>query len=361
MRGDTRTPTRPTTAVRVRYPLAEGSIALRLDSDWDRDVEAVALEDGAATTTFQLRLSRPYAYFKPVLRRDGQEVRWAAGNDYLLVAGADRTIYPSFWAESICTPCDVREVSGEGGAPPISYRVFQPPGYGENVLKRYPVVYIQDGQNLFFPEESAFGKAWRIGETLEWLAAMNAIDKVLIVGLVPQDRQRDYTAPGYQSYGETLVQRVLPEVESDWRALRGPENTAVMGSSLGGVVSFFLAWNWPETFGMTACMSSTFGWRDDLRSRIASEPQRDLRIYLDSGWPDDNYEVTRAMRDLLVQRGYGRRRDLMYLAFPQALHDERYWALRVPIPFQFFFRSGPLPGVSPGLLGFDGPERPTKG
>ena len=197
MRGDTRTPTRPTTAVRVRYPLAEGSIALRLDSDWDRDVEAVALEDGAATTTFQLRLSRPYAYFKPVLRRDGQEVRWAAGNDYLLVAGADRTIYPSFWAESICTPCDVREVSGEGGAPPISYRVFQPPGYGENVLKRYPVVYIQDGQNLFFPEESAFGKAWRIGETLEWLAAMNAIDKVLIVGLVPQDRQREYTAPGY--------------------------------------------------------------------------------------------------------------------------------------------------------------------
>lgn len=341
-------PLRRPTVVHVRYPLESGSIALRLDDDWERNVLPVAIEDGGSTTTFQLRLDRPYAYFKPVLEAPGHELRWAVGNDYLLVAGSERTLYPSFWAEATCTPCEIRGHRATGDGLRLSYRVFQPPGYGENHLKRYPVVFMQDGQNLFHPGESAFGNAWRIGETLEWLTAMNAIDKVLIVGLYPEDRQRDYTFPGYQRFGEVLAGEVLEEIARDWRTLPGPDHTAVMGSSLGGVVSFFLAWQWPEVFGMTACMSSTFGWRDDLRRRVAEEPQRDLCIYLDSGWPHDNYEVTRAMRDLLVQRGYGRRRDLMYLAFPQALHDERYWALRVPIPFQFFFRSGPLPGLGVG-------------
>jgi len=110
-----------------------------------------------------------------------------------------------------------------------------------------------------------------------------------------------------------------------------------MGSSLGGVVSFYLAWQHPEVFGMAASLSSTFGWRDDLKDRVAEEPRRNVRFYLDSGWPQDNYEATRDMRALLVRKGYREGRDLFYLGFPEALHNEAHWAMRCHVPFQFFF------------------------
>ncbi len=121
------------------------------------------------------------------------------------------------------------------------------------------------------------------------------------------------------------MEELKPAIDASYRTLPGPESTAVMGSSLGGVVSFYLAWEYPEVFGMAACMSSTFGFRDDLRERVAAEAKRPVRFYLDSGWPQDNYEVTRDLRMRLLGRGYEEGRDLHYLAFPEALHSERHW------------------------------------
>jgi predicted alpha/beta superfamily hydrolase len=114
-----------------------------------------------------------------------------------------------------------------------------------------------------------------------------------------------------------------------------------MGSSLGGVVSFYLGWQWPEVFGKVACLSSTFTFRDDLIERVAAEPRKEIKIYLDSGWPRDNYEATRCMRDRLFWKGYRPGSDLLYLAFPEAKHDESAWAARSPIPFQFLFGNQP--------------------
>ncbi len=236
--------------------------------------------------------------------------------------------------------CELRELSAPTGGAAYRYRIFYPPGYEENPLRRYPVLYMQDGQNLFFPDEAFGGEHWRVRETPEILDAMNVIGRVIVVGVYPNDRQRDYTAPGSEEYGRFLVGALKPQIDSSCRTLRDPEHTGVMGSSLGGVVSFYLAWQWPEVFGLAACMSSTFGWRDDLRERVLAEPKRDAKIYLDTGWPGDNYEVTRDMRSLLVSRGYREGVDLLYLAFPEALHNERYWAMRSHIPFQFFFGDG---------------------
>jgi predicted alpha/beta superfamily hydrolase len=126
-------------------------------------------------------------------------------------------------------------------------------------------------------------------------------------------------------------------VNAKYRTLTGPAATAVMGSSLGGVVSLYLAWQWPEIFGHTACLSSTFGYRDDLFERVRTEEKRPLKIYLDSGWPRDNYEVTRQMRNLLLERDYQEGGELLYLAFPRARHTESDWAMRAHIPFQHFF------------------------
>jgi enterochelin esterase-like enzyme len=158
----------------------------------------------------------------------------------------------------------------------------------------------------------------------------------------------EYTESGYSDYGHFVVNALKPFIDQGFRTLGDAASTVVMGSSLGGVVSFYLAWQYPQTFGGAACLSSTFGGQlpdgrpvDDLFARVRSEDRRAVRFYLDSGWPDDNYEPTLSMRDLLAQRGYEPGRDLCYYAFPGAQHDERSWATRCHLPFQFFFDKTP--------------------
>ena len=179
------------------------------------------------------------------------------------------------------------------------FRVFLPPGYHENTLKRYPVLYMHDGHNLFFKEEAFAGNTWRTDEVLNMLDKMNAIEEA-IVGIFPSDRMTDYIMPGYENYGRFLVETLKPLIEGKYRTLNGPVNTAAMGSSLGGVVLFYLGWQWPEVFGKVACLSSTFTYRDDLLQRVSKELKRRIHIYLDSDWPGDNYEATRSMRDRLI-------------------------------------------------------------
>jgi hypothetical protein len=101
-------------------------------------------------------------------------------------------------------------------------------------------------------------------------------------------------------------------------------------------VSFFLAWEWPDVFGRAGCLSSTFGYRDDLFERVQSEEKRDVSFYLDSGWPGDNYEITLSMAMALVSRGWVFGRDLIHFAFPLAGHDENAWGLRLHLPVQIF-------------------------
>ena len=112
----------------------------------------------------------------------------------------------------------------------------------------------------------------------------------------------------------------------------------MMGSSLGGVVSLWLAWQHPGVFGMAACLSSSFGLVDDLVPLLWKTPRPPpVRVYLDTGWPHDNHEGTREVRDVLLARGLVMGRDLLHLVFPGADHHERSWASRVHLPLQFLF------------------------
>lgn len=324
--------------LRVIYPLGDsgGHIVLRTENDWSRDVVPDDREGGGQTFTFTLESEKPFLYVKPCLRV-GDDLRIAPGTNKLILMTEpdERPIYPHF-------------LSPPGGrfAPAIAFdstllgrehqiRVYLPPGYSENTLKRYPVLYMQDGQNLFFPEE-AFAEDWQVDRTVGLLDSMNAIDEFVVVGVYSRDRMAEYTKPGYSAYGESLIGEVKPRIDQEFRTLPEPQRTGVIGSSLGGVVSFFLAWEWPEVFGGAACLSSTFGHKDDLLERVLSEEKRDARFYLDSGWPEDNYEVTVAMAMALVSRGWVYGRDLLHFAFPLAEHDERSWGLRLHLPLQLF-------------------------
>jgi enterochelin esterase-like enzyme len=75
------------------------------------------------------------------------------------------------------------------------------------------------------------------------------MEEVIVVGICPNERMTEYTLPGYEDYGRFLVETLKPMVDAKYRTLSGPTDTAVMGSSLGGVVSFYLGWQWPDVFG----------------------------------------------------------------------------------------------------------------
>ena len=213
-------------------------------------------------------------------------------------------------------------------------RAYLPPGYRQNPLRRFPVCYMQDGKNLFFPEDAFLGREWQVDEALTLLDGMNAVDRVVVVGIHSDDRMRDYTKPGYEAYARSVVEDIKPVVDRSFRVFDSPRETGVFGSSLGGVVSFYMAWQYPHVFGYAACMSSTFSHRDDLIERVLSEPKSPAKFYLDSGWPGDNYEVTQAMAMAFHQRGYKVREDFLHLAFPLEEHDERAWGRRLHLPLQ---------------------------
>jgi predicted alpha/beta superfamily hydrolase len=329
----------------VRYPAPQGDVVLRSEQDWDLDIEAVEVSPSCCAWTFEIESESPYIYFKPCLRLEGETI-WSRGTNYLLILTKQKRkeVWPFFYEESQSAISPMLECESSILDEPHLLRVYTPPGYHENTLKNYGVLYMLDGKNLFFPDEAFLGNTWDMQENLDLLNLMNAIDKVLIVGIYSKNRNSDYTQPGYEKYGRSLAREVKPWVDGQFRTLREPENTGVMGSSLGGVASFFLAWQFPEVFGFAACLSSTFSWRDDLIDRVLSEEKRDVKIYLDSGWPGDNYEVTRAMAQALLEKGFVFGSDFLYFAFPMADHSEGAWSSRVHQPVQLF--SGKLPRSS---------------
>jgi predicted alpha/beta superfamily hydrolase len=317
----------------VNYPVTKGQLVLRTAHDWEKDVEPTQTTDTQAW--FDVEVPAPSLELKPVLR-DGATLHWARGPNYLLTPWErDRGLWPFFFDPPHGRVSDVLHVQHDGVSRAV--RVYHPPGYDENPLRAFPVLYMQDGKNLFFPEEAFAGNEWRVDETMDRLDQMNAIRKCIVVGIAPADRMKDYTRPGYDAYGRFVAERLKPLVDQNLRTRPQREATVVMGSSLGGVAAMHLAWTWPHVFGRVAALSSTFGHFDDLFERIAREPKKDLLVYLDSGWPKDNFEVTNAMRDLLLHQGFRLGVDLMQWSVPEGQHGEDSWAARLHLPFQFFF------------------------
>lgn len=319
--------------IRVTYPVQHGQLVLRTDTNWDLDVLPVRVE--GSSSWFEVEFTAPTHALKPVLI-DGTHVQWAKGPNYVLSQHEpDPDIWPFFFAEERGRISNVGHLTYDGMT--MAVRVYFPAGYDENTLRSFPVLYMQDGNNLFFPEGAFRSNDWRVDETMDRLDQMNAIRKTVVVGISPADRARDYTKPGYEAYGRFVVQHLKPIIDASIRTRTSPSETAVMGSSLGGVAALYLAWQYPDVFGRAGCLSSTFGMMDDLFSRIATEPKRDIVVYLDSGWPRDNFDTTNAMRDLLMRRGYTLGVDLLQFSFPEGKHHEQSWAARLHLPFQFFF------------------------
>lgn len=214
-------------------------------------------------------------------------------------------------------------------------RRWLPPGYEENPIKRYPLLIALDGSNLFRAEESFSRTEWRVDETVEALDAASVIDQVLVVGVDSAQREVDFT--GSDAFARWVAEVLLPWAEADGRSLGLPGQRAILGASLGAIAALHLVWTRPDLARTGLCLSGTFGWRGPLEQQLASGPLPPVRLWLDSGWPGDNFEPTRALAHTLLDRGLVWGHQLMYLTFPHAAHHESAWADRLHLPFQFAF------------------------
>jgi len=324
--------------LRICYPPDMGTVVLRTELDWDRDVHPAHVSSDGCTATFEVAAQQPFLHFKPCLIRNGS-LHWAVGSNNLLVmAGEDvKAVYPYFFSDPRGHFSRLVEIDSAILNRNHRLRVYLPPGYAENTLARYPFAYMQDGQNLFFPEEAFQHKDWGVDETSQLLRAMQAIEDFIIVGVYSNERRNEeYTKPGYENYARSIVEELVPAEQLFLRSTNRRLDRTMWGSSLGGVVSFYTAWQYPEVFGGAICMSSTFTYKDDLMERVLDEPKRPVGFYLDSGWPGDNYEVTVSMALALVRRGWRYGEDLIHLSFPLLAHDEKSWGMRLHLPMQFF-------------------------
>jgi predicted alpha/beta superfamily hydrolase len=220
--------------------------------------------------------------------------------------------------------------------------VWLPPKYKrlKNAEKKYPVLYMQDGQNLFDPKTSFAGKDWRVDETVVKLVKAGLMKEIIVVGIYnSEDRLEEYSdSEKGDKYLKFLIEEVKPFVDSVYRTLPGRENTAIIGSSMGGLASFLTAWKHPEIFSMAGCMSSSFYYNDEKVFKMLDEhsgSKKPVKFYIDHG--EDGLIRGQKMFCRLTQMGYVIGSDLDYYYSPGAEHNESSWAERLERPLLFFF------------------------
>ena len=324
-------------SLRIAYPAGRGKMILRTEQDWNKDIEPVLVSGDGTVSTFEIEANEPFLYCKPCLVTDDGSVHWSMGSNKLVLMEEEdqRIMFPFFFGSEHGRFSKLIEFPSEILGRNHYLRVYVPPGYDENTLSTYPVAFMQDGQNLFFPDEAFQGQTWDLNETSHTLRAMSAVEDFVIIGIRSGDRMKEYTAPGYEAYARSLAEEILPKAQSVLRIGNHRRYRTVWGSSLGGVVSFYTVWQYPEVFGTAVCMSSTFSHKDDLIERVLNEPKKDVAFYLDSGWPGDNYEVTMSMAMALVSKGWRYGHNFLHLVFPHAMHNEGAWGMRLHLPMQF--------------------------
>jgi predicted alpha/beta superfamily hydrolase len=214
--------------------------------------------------------------------------------------------------------------------------VWLPPSYDSLTQKRYPVLYMQDGQNIFDPATSSFGADWRVDEVADSLIKSKALKEIIIVGIYNTYQRRSEYAEndtGY-AYMKFIVSELKPFIDLTYRTLPDRMNTAVAGSSLGGLISFLLVWNYPDIFSGAACLSPAFKISNiDVVSDVENYAgvKKPIKIYIDiggAGLEEMLQPGVNAMLSALKDKGYKEEEDLYYFRDKNAEHNEKAWAKR---------------------------------
>jgi predicted alpha/beta superfamily hydrolase len=241
---------------------------------------------------------------------------------------------------------------------PRTISVWVPPGYDLDPHRRYPVLYMHDGQNLFDPETAFAGNPWWANEVAEREIRASRVRPLIIVGVAnTADRLREYgprrcgkerMGDWSRDYGRFLVEEVKPFVDASYRTLRDAENTGVGGSSMGGLISLHLAKWYPGVFGRCAAMSPSLWWDREYFLRnvhVSPEWLKTCRVWLDMGTREGATEAgmramvgrARRLADHFAHRGMREGEQCWFEEVEDGLHNEAAWGGRLDRVLRFLF------------------------
>jgi predicted alpha/beta superfamily hydrolase len=250
--------------------------------------------------------------------------------------------------------------------------VWLPPSYftADAATRRYPVLYVHDGQNVFDPATSFIGVDWGLDETATRLIAERKIPELIIVAVwnTPQ-RLSEYMPPrviavaseaeaagAFQAvrekprgdaYLKFLVTELKLAIDTHYRTLTNRAHTHIMGSSMGGLISLAALCDYPEVFGGAAGLSTSWTVAGGIAARELPKQLPDPathKIYFDYGAEakDERYEKFQFAVDAQLRAaGYVAGSNWMTKSFPGAEHSERAWRDRVHVPLQFLLGANP--------------------
>jgi predicted alpha/beta superfamily hydrolase len=235
--------------------------------------------------------------------------------------------------------------------------VYLPRGYRGFLRLRYPVLYLNDGQNIFDAATSFAGVEWGVDETAERLIHRKLIEPLIIVavanigeeriheyaptpGLIePKDHPRKRSRGLAPIYGQFLIEELKPFIDKKYRTKRGAEFTGLGGSSLGGLATLAMGIFYSEVFTRLIVMSPSIWWDDYAIFRLVGilGEKPPLKIWLDTGTNEPGWELARELRNCLIDKGWQLGVDLSYLEVKGANHSEAAWAARVESALRFLF------------------------
>lgn len=235
-------------------------------------------------------------------------------------------------------------------------QVYLPPGYDTETSRRYPVLYLHDGQNVF--DAASAGMEWQVDETSEALIGDGTLPPFIVVAISNTDARRDEYTPTFVAfkrddglvvkgggkanlYGRFLLKELKPFIDRTYRTRTDAASTAIGGASHGGLVSLYLALEHPEVFGQALVMSPSAMWDNDvLIKRVLALPRKlPVRFWVDVGAlePVDLVHAARRLNEALVKKGWREGDDLHFVEQEDGAHDEISWASRVPGMLKFLW------------------------
>ncbi|HOW97370.1 MAG TPA: alpha/beta hydrolase-fold protein [Kiritimatiellia bacterium] len=236
-------------------------------------------------------------------------------------------------------------MAGEGILP-RDVLVWLPPSYATDPERRYPVLYMHDGQQVFDPATSTHGADWGVDETATRLIAEGRLQEIIVVAATcTSNRFPEYSETEAGSAFRRFLARDLKAfIDAKYRTMPDRAHTAVMGSSMGGRVSFLLAWEYPDVYSMAGCLSPSFSDETLALARAKQEDPPAVRFYMDNGGIGLEERLQTGidqMLPLLQDMGFEQGDNLVWFRDIAAEHNEAAWAKRVWMPLLYFFGQGP--------------------
>ena len=219
--------------------------------------------------------------------------------------------------------------------------VYLPPSYAVST-RRYPVLYLQDAQNLFDRATSFAGVEWQVDEAMEALSAEGL--EAIVVGIPHMNDHRlaEYTPPTnpwWRGRGDQYVAFICdtlkPLIDQSFRTRIEREHTGILGSSMGALISLYAFFERPDIFGRCGAMSPSLWVGRGAINQHARTPLTGERFYLDNGTRENN---ARPLYERLLELGYRDGSQLMYVVEEGGLHTEAAWARRLPNALRFLLR-----------------------